>query len=133
MLLASRAFDVRVYGVCPFRRLQDFITDEIDAVVLVLSHTDSSIEVRELVSQFPATAFLLVAPHEPAQVGWARLAETLSAGLVADDEEPAVFAATLTSLLAQQPASAATPNRTSRCLTGLGIKEVAREHSRTAP
>jgi glycine cleavage system regulatory protein len=99
-LLDGGAFDVSVRGVCPFSRVADFLTDDTQAVVLALSDADNLSELRELVSRFPETAFLLVA-DKPTRPALARLADTLGAGLVAADDPPVVMTATLSSLLAQ--------------------------------
>jgi hypothetical protein len=117
-LLTSGVFNVSVYGVCALSRLPDFISDDTHGVVLLLSDRDDSVDPRELVSRFPETAFLFVAPRKPAPSALARLADALGTGLVTADEAPVVIAATLTSLLAQHARRAALPDRATHCLQG---------------
>jgi hypothetical protein len=100
-LLVSRAFSLTVSELHAFSRLPDLIVDDTHAVVLFLTEVENSVELKELVSRFPETAFLFVAPRKPARAALARLADALGAGLVTADDAPVVMEATLTSLLAQ--------------------------------
>lgn len=107
-LLTSGGYRLTISEGRCLGRLPRLVADDTQAVVLFLTDADNCIELRDLVTCFPATAFLFVAPRKPARAALARLANTLRAGLVTSDDAPVVLAATLTSLLAQHAASLAT-------------------------
>ena len=111
-LLTSREFSLTISEVRGLGRLPSLVGNDTDAVVLLLTDEESSVELRELISRFPETAFVLVAPRKPARAALARLAEALGAGLVTADDAAVVVSATLTSLLAQRCTTADSRNPT---------------------